>query len=86
MASIHTVRVRKEWLEAAVQAEGNMVELARKLDCNPSTISRQLNGKAEAGPRLVGAILNKFPVLFEEAFIVSEEELPSRRTSEPTAA
>ncbi|AMO91623.1 phage NinH family protein [Corynebacterium simulans] len=86
MTSIHTVRVRKEWLEVAVQAEGNKVELAKKLDCNPSTISRQLNDKAEAGPILIGAILDKVLVLFEETFIVSEDELRPRRTRESTAA
>lgn len=79
MTFLHTVRVRKAWLENAATEAGGIAALAEKLDCAPSTISRQLNDKAEAGPRLIGAILTNYPVSFEDAFDVTEEEIRTRR-------
>lgn len=79
MATLHTVRVRKEWLENEVNEAGGVAAFAKKLDCAPSTISRQLNGLAEAGPRLIGAILANYPATFEEVFDVTEEEMRVRR-------
>lgn len=79
MTFLHTVRVRKVWLENAVNEAGGIAALAEKLDCAPSTISRQLNDKAEAGPRLIGAILTNYPVSFEDVFDVTEEEMRTRR-------
>ena len=79
MATLHTVRVRKDWLENMAGECGGVAALAKKLDCAPSTISRQLNDRAEAGPRLIGSILANFPVAFEEVFDVTEEEMRVRR-------
>lgn len=79
MTFLHTVRVRKAWLEDAVNEAGGIAALADKLDCAPSTISRQLNDKAEAGPRLIGSILTNYPVSFEDVFDVTEEEMRTRR-------
>lgn len=79
MATLHTVRVRKKWLENEVNEAGGVAAFAKKLDCAPSTISRQLNDRAEAGPRLIGSILANFPVAFEEVFDVTEEEMRVRR-------
>lgn len=79
MATLHTVRVRKKWLENEVSEAGGVAAFAKKLDCAPSTISRQLNDRAEAGPRLIGSILANFPVAFEEVFDVTEEETRIRR-------
>ncbi|MHA7726953.1 hypothetical protein [Corynebacterium hesseae] len=79
MTFLHTVRVRKQWLENAVNEAGGIAALAEKLDCAPSTISRQLNDKAEAGPRLIGSILTNYPVSFEDVFDVTEEEMRTRR-------
>lgn len=79
MTFLHTVRVRKAWLENAANEAGGIAALADKLDCAPSTISRQLNDKAEAGPRLIGSILTNYPVSFEDVFDVTEEEMRTRR-------
>ena len=79
MTFLHTVRVRKAWLENAINEAGGIAALADKLDCAPSTISRQINDKAEAGPRLIGSILTNYPVSFEDVFDVTEEEMRTRR-------
>ena len=79
MTFLHTVRVRKAWLENAINEAGGITALAEKLDCAPSTISRQINDKAEAGPRLIGTILTNYPVAFEDAFDVTEEVVRTRR-------
>ena len=79
MAFLHTVRVRKEWLENAVGEAGGIAALAEKLDCAPSTISRQINDKAEAGPRFIGSVLANYPVQFEDVFDVTEEAMRIRR-------
>lgn len=79
MTFLHTVRVRKAWLEDAVNEAGGIAALADKLNCAPSTISRQLNDKAEAGPRLIGSILTNYPVSFEDVFDVTEEVMRTRR-------
>lgn len=86
MTFLHTVRVRKQWLENAVNETGGVAALAEKLDCAPSTISRQLNDRAEAGPRLIGAILTNYPVAFEDAFDITEETIRTRRVRVRTAA
>ena len=86
MTFLHTVRVRKQWLENAVNETGGVAALAEKLDCAPSTISRQLNDRAEAGPRLIGAILTNYPVAFEDAFGITEETIRTRRVRVRTAA
>lgn len=79
MTSLHTVRVRKAWLEDAINEAGGIAALADKLGCAPSTISRQINDKAEAGPRLIGSILTNYPVSFEDVFDVTEEVMRTRR-------
>lgn len=86
MTFLHTVRVRKGWLENTVNEAGGVAALAEKLDCAPSTISRQLNGRAEAGPRLIGSILANYPVTFEDVFDVTEEEMRIRRVRVRSAA
>lgn len=86
MTFLHTVRVRKQWLENVVNETGGVTALAEKLDCAPSTISRQLNDRAEAGPRLIGAILANYPVAFEDAFDITEETIRTRRVRVRTAA
>lgn len=79
MAVLHTVRVRQEWLDNAIDEHGGMSALAEKLDCTTSTISRHANGSAEAGPRFIGSVLNAFPIDFDDAFDVTEEEARVRR-------
>lgn len=79
MESVHTVRIRQDWIDAAIDREGGMSELARRLGIATSTISRQANGQAEAGPRFIGAVLSEFAVSFQEAFDVVEERVRVRR-------
>ncbi|CAM4013910.1 hypothetical protein [Corynebacterium belfantii] len=92
MATMHTVRVRDNWLAKEILAAGGMTALAEKLECNISTVSRQANGIAEAGPRFIGAVLAVFPIDFNDAFVVTTEEarknrgLPSRRAQQPKRA
>lgn len=71
--NVYTVRVREDWLEKSIQELGGSSALAERLGCSPSTISRHLSGKAEAGPRFIGAVLALYPASFSEAFEVVEE-------------
>ncbi|MFA1531930.1 hypothetical protein [Corynebacterium belfantii] len=79
MATMHTVRVRDNWLAKEILAAGGMTALAEKLECNISTVSRQANGIAEAGPRFIGAVLAVFPIDFNDAFVVTTEEARKNR-------
>lgn len=79
MPTVHTVRVRPEWLSQAIAEAGGMAPLAEKLECTKSTISRYANGESEAGPRFIGAALNAFPIDFDDAFDVVEEQVRVRR-------
>ncbi|HFG8808079.1 TPA: hypothetical protein ACGIY5_001446 [Corynebacterium striatum] len=42
-------------------------------------MSRQINMKAEASPRFIGAVLAKIAVSFQDAFDVTEEEVRVHR-------
>lgn len=79
MLTVHTVRVRPDWLSQAIAETGGMGPLAEKLECAKSTISRYARGDAEAGPRFIGAVLNAFSVDFDDAFDVTEEQVRVRR-------
>lgn len=74
MSLLHTIRVRKDWLEKAVKDEGGVKALADRLDCAPSTISRQLNEMTESGPRFIGAVLHSYAIDFFDAFDLTEEK------------
>lgn len=79
METIHTVRIRPEWIEAAIENEGGMRNLAKRMGSTTSTISRHANGEVEASPRFIGAVLTEFPVRFQDAFDVVEEQVRVRR-------
>lgn len=79
MSTVHTVRVRLDWLDWAIEEAGGMGPLAEKLECAKSTISRYARGDAEAGPRFIGATLNAFSIDFDDAFDVTEEQVRVRR-------
>ncbi|WP_066527272.1 hypothetical protein [Corynebacterium bouchesdurhonense] len=79
METIHTVRVNLKWLDEAVAAEGSATNLAKRLGVSPSTITRQYREQAEASPRLIGAVLVNYPVTFQDAFDVTEEQVRVRR-------
>ncbi|OFQ44624.1 hypothetical protein HMPREF3155_11600 [Corynebacterium sp. HMSC06D04] len=79
MQTINTVRVNQEWLEAQIRECGGASNFARILGVDPSTVSRQINMKAEASPRFIGAVLAKIAVSFQDAFDVTEEEVRVHR-------
>ena len=79
MQAVNTVRVNREWLESAIQQEGTMERFAEKVGVTKSTVSRQAKRKAEASPRFIGAVLAHYPVTFQDAFDVTEEEVEVRR-------
>ncbi|WP_317545538.1 hypothetical protein [Rhodococcus globerulus] len=56
-----------------------MTKFAEQLGIETSTVSRQANGKSEASPRFIGAVMVAFPVDFSEAFDVTVEEVAQRR-------
>ncbi len=65
-----TVRIRSGWAEQARLRAGGIAGVAEKLGVDQSTVSRQLAGKSEPGPRFIGAVLAKYCVPFDEAFEV----------------
>ena len=80
METINTVRVNQEWLEAQIKENGGASNFAKLLGVTPSTVSRQLNMKAEASPRFIGAVLAKIAVPFVDAFDVTEESVRVHRS------
>lgn len=79
METIHTIRVRQDWLGKAIEDAGGMKSLADKMKINVSTVSRVANEKSEAGPRFIGAALAAFPIQFQDAFDVTEEPVRLRQ-------
>lgn len=78
MQTLHTVRVRDDFIRAQLEKAGGVTALAQKLDVDASTVSRQINQRAEASPRFIGAILSHIPVSFSDAFDVVEEPVRAR--------
>ena len=69
------------WRESkVVQALSGVAAFAAAINADRSTVYRHLSGDTEAGPRLVGAVLTAFPVLFNDAFDVTEVTVSGRRT------
>lgn len=79
METIHTIRIRQDWLENAIAEAGGMAHLAKKMNVTTSTVSRQVNQRVEASPRFIGAVLSTFPIKFQDAFDVTEERVRLRR-------
>ncbi|MEY8577244.1 hypothetical protein AALI21_02910 [Corynebacteriaceae bacterium 6-324] len=86
MAFHYTVRVRKDWIEGAIQNAGGVAALAEKIGCEPSTVSRQYHGGSEAGPRFIGGVLAHCAVDFSQAFDITEEETRVRLSRIKSAA
>lgn len=72
MAELATIRVRRAWIKNALEESGGIAGLADRLGCQPSTISRQARGLAEAGPRFIAAVMRNLPVEFSDAFEVAD--------------
>jgi hypothetical protein len=74
MAEVATVRLNPEWAAATKSECGGVAAFGAALGVDKGTASRHLNGKAEAGPRFIGAVLTNFAVRFDEAFDVVHED------------
>lgn len=77
---IYTTRLRPEWVDKTLAEHGTLSRVAEVAEVDVSTISRWFSGKAEASGRCVGTILMRFPASFEDAFVVTLEEVEQRRT------
>lgn len=79
MATIDTTRVRREWVDQQLNELGTVTRLAEKLGVTPSTASRWIEPGKEATGRFIGAVLNNFPVTFDDAFATVREEAITER-------
>lgn len=79
MTTIDTTRVRQEWVNEVLDQLGTISRFAEKLGVPPSTASRWIEPGKEATGRFVGAVLNNFPVNFDDAFVTIREEVPTHR-------
>lgn len=79
MPTIKVTRLRDEWVEQLFEEHESLTEIANLMGITKSTASRWLSGKTEASGRCIAAILLTFPVSFDEAFVVAEEQAERRR-------
>lgn len=79
MVTIDTTRVRQEWVDEILDQLGTVSKFAEKLGVPPSTASRWIEPGKEATGRFVGAVLNNFPVHFDDAFVTIRAEVPTHR-------
>lgn len=79
MATIKTTRVREEWVDHLLEKYGTVSEVAEVMKIDRSTAYRWLSGKSEASPRFIANALFTFPITFDEAFVIVEEEAERRR-------
>lgn len=86
MSTLHTIQVRKDWLEEAISEAGGMSALAEKLSCSPSTITRYAAGTSEAGPRFIASVMKEFALHFDDAFVIVNKEVRERRARQPRKA
>lgn len=79
MLTVRTVRVRAEFVERLRRDYATDAAIAVEMGVDKSTVSRWLNGNSEATPRFIGTTLLTFPVEFDDAFVVTEENAERRR-------
>lgn len=79
MAIIDTTRVRQRWVEDRLKEFGTLSSFAEKMGVSPATASRWIEPEKDATPRFIGAVLNNFPINFDDAFITVREEIPEDR-------
>lgn len=75
-----TVRMNPDWARQACDECGGVASFAEAINADRSTVYRHLSGNTEAGPRLIGAVLTAFPVIFDDAFDVIDVPVSGRRT------
>lgn len=81
MKTIDTTYFRSEWIEEKLSEFQTLSAFANKLGVLPSTASRWIEPGKEASPRAIGAVLNNFPITFDDAFITVREEAVAQRVS-----
>lgn len=81
MKTIDTTYFRREWIEEQLDSFHTLSAFAEKLGVFPSTASRWLEPGKEASPRAIGAVLNNFPISFDDAFVTVREEAVTQRVS-----
>ena len=79
MTTIDTTKVRQEWVDKTLDELGTVSRFAEILGVPPSTASRWIEPGKDANGRFVGAVLNNFPVDFNDAFMTVREEVPAER-------
>lgn len=79
MASIDTTKVRQDWVDKTLEELGTVSRFADRLGVPPSTAARWIEPGEDATGRFIGAVLNNFPVSFEDAFVTVREEMPDTR-------
>ena len=75
-----TIRLNQAWAERACAQTGGVAAFAAAINADRSTVYRHLSGDTEAGPRLAAAVLTAIPILFNDAFDVTEVTVSVRRT------
>lgn len=74
-----TLRLRKERLASFRRLAGitTDLELAARINVDPSTVSRVLNGTQAPGPRFIAGLVQTFGVdLFPDLFEVIDDDSP----------
>lgn len=79
MKTIDTTYFRREWIDEQLSYFITLTAFADKLGVLPSTASRWISPGKEANGRAIGAVLNNFPVTFDDAFITVREEAVTQR-------
>ncbi|ALA68427.1 hypothetical protein [Corynebacterium lactis] len=79
MTTIDTTRVRQGWVDKTLDELGTVTRFAEKLGVPTSTASRWIEPGKDANGRFVGAVLNNFPVEFDDAFVTVREEVQVER-------
>ncbi|AEG84676.1 hypothetical protein CULC22_01971 [Corynebacterium ulcerans BR-AD22] len=79
MATIDTTKVRQEWVDKTLGEIETITRFAEILGVPPSTASRWIEPGKDANGRFIGAVLNNFPVNFDDVFVTVREELPAER-------
>lgn len=79
MSTIDTTRVRQDWVDKVLDELKTVSRFAEKLNVSPSTAARWIEPGKEATGRFIGAVLNNFPVTFDDAFVTIREEAATER-------
>lgn len=79
MASIDITRIRQAWVDKTLDELKTVSRLAEQLGVCSSTAGRWIDPGVEATGRCIAAVLNNFPVEFDDAFVTVRVEVPNER-------